>query len=145
MPFTFPAGCVSSKYFSLVSSSFCCVSLPDFSAPECLSLPQSFCKFGRESLSPLSLTLSSLLSSSRWCCCGSARLDPAPAAPEAPFFFSLLLLCLQVSFCRPSVMYLITSQFSFAFVFSVYLFSLPDPLLSQQSFISLPELQQLPK
>ena len=145
MPFTFPAGCVSSKYFSLVSSSFCCVSLPDFSAPECLSLPQSV----------LQVWLGTSLASScdsqlppeqlRRCCCGSARLEPAPAAPEAPFLFSLLLLCLQVSFYRPSVMYLITSQFSFAFVFSVYLFSLPHPLVSQQSFISLPKLQQLPK
>jgi len=141
--FIFPTGCISSESFCLASSSFSWVSLLDFSSPDRYSLLQSVLHIWLGKSLPLYLTLSFLLSGccySCWCCWGSASLAPAPDPPEAPFLFSLLLLCLQAPFCRPAVLYLSTSQFASAFVFSVYLFSLSCPLLSLQSFISLLEL-----
>ena len=141
--FIFPTGCISSESFCLASSSFSWVSLLDFSSPDRYSLLQSVLHIWLGKSLPLYLTLSFLLSGccySCWCCWGSASLAPAPDPPEAPFLFSLLLLCLQAPSCRPAVLYLSTSQFASAFVFSVYLFSLSCPLLSLQSFISLLEL-----
>lgn len=70
-----------------------------------------------------------------WCCWGPASLEPAPAPPEAPFLFSLLLLCLQVPFCRPAVLCLSLLSLPLLLLLCIFIFLILS-LLSLQSRLS---------